>query len=565
MPTRPPKLLLEWAYERERTTPDEIWLTQPLGGGKVRDYTWRAALDEARRMAAYLKSLPLSSGSPIALLSKNCAHWILADLAIWMAGHVSVPLYPTLGAETVRQILEHSEARLLFVGKLDGWDAMKDGVPASLQTIALPISPLEGGAQWAELIASREPLPGEIARGADELATLVYTSGSTGTPKGAMLTFGAMSAFPPSVLQVLPLRSSDRFLAHLTLAHVAERAYIECTGLAAGYRIYFAESVQTFLDDLKRARPTLFLSVPRVYQKFQLGVFSKIPAHKLERLLKIPIVSRLVRRKVLSGLGLDHVRLAGVGAAPVPSDLLMWYRRLGLELIEGYGMTENFGLSHLTRPGQVRPGYAGSPMPGVEQRISTEGEVQMKTPAMMKGYYKAPELTAQAITEDGWLCTGDRGEIDEMGRLRITGRVKELFKTSKAKYVAPAPIESKLSSHPLVEAVCVTGAGRPQPFALVMLGTDGMKQATGPGRSEVEAALAEHLRAVNATLDPHEMPDFLVVVRDEWTTDNGFLTPTLKIKRAAIEDAYTPEIDGWYALKKPVIWQELTRRATEPQ
>src|SRR5439155_15507886 len=175
------------------------------------------------------------------------------------------------------------------------------------------------------------------------------------------------------------------------------------------------------------------------------------------------IVSRLVRRKVLSGLGLEHVRLAGVGAAPVPPDLLMWYRRLGLELIEGYGMTENFGLSHLTRPGQVRPGYAGSPLPGVEQRISAEGEVQIKTPAMMKGYYKAPELSAQAITEDGWLSTGDRGQIDEMGRLRITGRVKELFKTSKAKYVAPAPIESKLSNHPLVEAVCVTGAGRPQP------------------------------------------------------------------------------------------------------
>jgi len=561
-PPRPPKLLLEYAYERERATPGQIWLTQPHGGGQVRDYTWQATLDEARRMAAYLKSLPFPSGSPIALLSKNCAHWILSDLAIWMAGHVSVPLYPTLSAQTVRQILEHSEARLLFVGKLDAWDTMKDGVPPSLPCVALPMSPSLGGARWEELIANLAPLPGEIARGADELATLVYTSGSTGAPKGVMLTFGAMSAFPQSVLQVLPLGPGDRFLSHLTLAHVAERAYIECGSLAAGYRIYFAESVQTFVDDLKRARPTLFLSVPRVYQKFQLGVFSKIPARKIERLLKVPIVSRLVRRKILSSLGLEHVRLAGVGAAPVPPDLLMWYRRLGLELIEGYGMTENFGLSHLTRPGEVRPGYAGSPMPGVEQRIAADGEVQIKTPGMMKGYYKAPELTAQAITEDGWLRTGDRGEIDEMRRLRITGRVKELFKTSKAKYVAPAPIESKLSNHPLVEVVCVTGAGRPQPFALVMLGPDGMKRATGPGRAEVEATLAHHLRAVNATLDPHEMPDFLVVVPDEWTTENGFLTPTLKIKRAVIEDAYAPHVDGWYALKKSVIWQEPTRRAT---
>ncbi len=549
-----PQSMLEGVFHWERTMPDRPWLTQPMGGGVVRDISWRQAADEARRMAAHLRSLGLPPGSSIAILTKNTAHFFLADIAIWMAGHVSVALYPTVTAHTVQQILTHAEARLLFVGKLDAWPSQAPGVPAGLQMIALPLAPAIDAPKWDDLVAKTAPLPGDPTRAPDELATLIYTSGSTGEPKGVMMTFGAMAGSCRSGLANIGGSRDDRTLSHLPLAHAAERYIVECMSMFTGARVYFAESLDTFIHDLRRARPTVFFTVPRLWQKFQLGVFSKMPPEKLDRLLRIPIVSSLVKRKVLKGLGLEHVRAAGSGAAPLPPDVMAWYRRLGLELLEGYGMTENFACSHASRPGRVRIGYVGEACPGVECRISDEGEIQVKSPGMMKGYFKAPELTAEVMTPDGWLRTGDRGEVDELGRLRITGRVKELFKTSKGKYVAPAPIEGKLANHPAIEAVCVGGLGRPQPYGLVMLGLEARTNAAAT-RAALEAALAQHLDAINAELEPHETLAFLAVVRDEWQIENGFLTPSLKIRRAAIEREYEPHLDGWYAARRPVVWQ----------
>lgn len=549
-----PQSMLEGVFHWERTMPDRPWLTQPMGGGVVRDISWRTAADEARRMAAHLRSLGLPPGSSIGILTKNTAHFFLADIAIWMAGHVSVALYPTVTAPTVKQILTHAEARLLFVGKLDAWPSQAPGVPAGLPLIALPLAPPLDAPTWDELVAKTAPLPGDPTRAPDEIATLIYTSGSTGEPKGVMMTFGAMAASCRSGLQNISGSPEDRSLSHLPLAHAAERYIVECISMFTGQHVYFAESLDTFIDDLRRARPTVFFTVPRLWQKFQLGVFSKMPPQKLDRLLRIPIVSSLVKRKVLKGLGLEHVRLAGSGAAPLPPEVMSWYRRLGLELLEGYGMTENFACSHASRPGRVRVGYVGEANAGVECRISDEGEIQVKSPGMMKGYFKAPELTAEVLTPDGWLRTGDRGEVDELGRLRITGRVKELFKTSKGKYVAPAPIEGKLANHPAIEAVCVGGLGRPQPYGLVMLGLEA-RQSAAATRAQMEAALAQHLNAINAELEPHETLAFLAVVRDEWQIENGFLTPSLKIRRAAIERQYEPHLDGWYAARRPVVWQ----------
>ncbi len=548
-------LVLEHVYHWERTRADRVFLTQPLGGGAVRDLTWRQAVGEARRMAAHLRSA-LPPGSQIALLGKNSAHWLLADLAIWMAGHVSVPLYPTMAAETARQILEHSEARLLFVGKLDSWDALAGAIPPALPRIALPLAPAIDAPRWDDLVAATAPIADDPVRSADDLATIVYTSGSTGTPKGVMVTFGAIAESCLGMDQAYGLSPEDRILSHLPLAHVAERLVVECCAWIVGFRVYFAESLETFVDDLKRARPTLFFTVPRLWQKFQLGVFTKMSPGKLTFLLAIPLVSRLVRRKVLRALGLDSVRLAGSGSAPMPAELLCWYRRLGLELVEGYGMTENFAYSHANRIGRVRPGYVGEGYPGVLCRISAEEEIQVKTPGAMKGYWRAPELTAESFTADGYLRTGDRGEIDEIGRLRITGRLKELFKTSKGKYVVPAPLENRIASHPLVEAVCVSGPARPQPYALLMLGADSRKRAQTGGRSEIAASLEAHLRTINAGGEAHEALAFFAVVRDEWRIDNGFLTPTLKVKRAAIEDTYEGEVDAWYASGHRIVWQD---------
>jgi len=553
------KNLLECVYYWEKNTPDRMYLTQPMGNGdaNIRTWSWKEAVDEARRMAAYLKSLDLPDRSHIALCSKNCAYWIIADLAIWMAGHVTIPIFPILTADIVQYTLEHSESRLLFVGKLDPvWDEMKKGVPADLPMIAFPLAPENNHTQWDDIIAQHEPLAEPVERTPEDMATIIYTSGSTGKPKGAMMSFSAMHKSAKGICEYLKTHADDRMLSYLPLAHSFERFVVESHSLYAGFPLFFAESLDTFLQDLQRTRPTLFISVPRLWLKFQLGVFQKVPPKKLNRLLNIPILRGVVKKKILTQLGLNHVRFAGSASAPIPKEIIEWYRNLGLELLEAYGMTENMAYSHCTRPGEVRPGYVGSPFPGVQHRISEEGEILVKSPGDMTGYYKMPEKTAEDFTEDGFFKTGDMGEIDEKGRLKITGRIKELFKTSKGKYVAPVPIENLLANHPRVEACCVTGVGYPQPYGVVMLSEEARGALEKVDRQPaIESELTEHLGSINSALPHHERLAFLVLVKDEWLPENGFLTPTMKLKRSRLEETYSPLADGWYAKNKPIVWQ----------
>jgi long-chain acyl-CoA synthetase len=554
------QLALQRLYFWEKTAPDRIALTQPMGGGVTRDYTWAQVGDETRRMAAHLKSQGWAPGSKIAILSKNCAWWLMSDLAIWMAGYVSVPLYPTLAQGTVRQILSHSEARACFVGKLDDWEGMKPGVPADLPCISYPLSPadairtFEG---WDAIIARNAPLKGEVVRDADELATLIYTSGTTGQPKGVMHSFGNFAWAIGRGIDRVKMTQSDRMLSYLPLAHVVERVLVEHGWLATGMHVFFAESLDTFALDLQRARPTIFFSVPRLWVKFQQGVHHKMPPAKLDRLLSIPFVGGLVRRKVQKALGLDQCRFAAGGAAPMPVPLLAWYRKLGLPVNEGYGLTENLAVSNLTLAGRNQEGTVGPPYSGVEVRTdAATGEIQMRSPAVMQGYYKEPELTREAFTPDGWLRTGDKGQIDAQGNLRITGRVKDLFKTSKGKYVAPAPIEDKLVMHELVEACVVTGANLGQPLGIVMLNAEAVAQAADAARRvQFEASLGEHLKSINASLDPHEQLKCLVVATTAWTVENDIVTPTFKVKRNRIEDAYSANYERWEASGQTIIWQ----------
>ncbi len=550
-------MALQKLYLWEKTTPQRICMTQPMGNGVIRELTWSQMMDEVRRIAAHLQSFGFAPGSKIAILSKNCAHWMMSDFAIWLAGYVSVPLYPTLAAETIRQILVHSEARLVFIGKLDGWDAMKPGVPAELPRISYPLSPPNDYPMWDDVVKRTEPLQGNPARAAEDLATIVYTSGTTGQPKGVMMSFGALAWAIATGKRRLPLDHESRLLSYLPLAHVAERALIEHGFVVSGCHVFFADSLDTFAQDLRRARPTIFFSVPRLWVKFQQGVHAKMPPAKLKRLLRIPIIRGIVKKKVLTALGLDHCKLAAVGAAPIPTELYQWYLSLGLNLVEAYGMTENCAASHSTRSGRPQPGSVGPPMDGVECRIDPDtGEVQMKSPALMMGYYKQPELTAQTMTPDGWLRTGDKGQIAADGSLRLTGRVKDLFKTSKGKYVAPAPIEDRLGVHPSIEACCVAGANLENPVGIVMLSLDAAHRAEQDAeRREILASLNKHLDDVNSRLDPHEQMRYLAVVNEQWTVENGLITPTFKVKRNQIEEKYSRFFEQWTREKKPVVWQ----------
>jgi len=547
---------LQVFYQREARHPNKRYLVQPLPGAQLEELSWADVGEQARRSANWLRSRELPPGSRIAIISKNCAHWIIADLAIWMAGHVSVPLYPNLTAESVGQVLQHSEAALAFIGKLDDWPGMAAGVPDGLPTIGLPLRPPGSfGYLWDDLQACA-PIQDDPTATADQLATIIYTSGTTGTPKGVMHNFSNLGFAASQAIELFGVGEDDRVLSYLPLCHVAERMFVELASIYSGQTVFFAESLETFLDDLKRARPTVIFGVPRIWTKFQMGVYGKMPAARLDFLLKLPLVGRLVGNKVLAGLGLDAVRYALSGAAPVPETLLNWYQRLGLDVLEVYGMTENCGYSHVGRPGTFKQGWIGQNSPGVEVRIAEDGEVQVRSGATMQGYYKDPQKTAETITTDGFLHTGDKGEQDSEGNLRLTGRIKEIFKTSKGKYVAPAPIENRLAVHSRIEQVCVIGDGMAQPLALCVLSEVGRQEIANGSRGELENSLKSLLEQVNLALDKHERLQGLVLVKDVWAVDNGFLTPTLKIKRTVVEGTYGPHFADWVERGETVLWHE---------
>jgi long-chain acyl-CoA synthetase len=554
------KLILDYVYDFEATQPDKVYLTQPVGAGVVTDYTWAQTLDQARRMAAHLQSRGLAPGAHIAILSKNCAHFFMAELAIWIGGYTTVAIFATETAATVRFVLEHSDASLLFVGKLDIWEQQAAGVPTGLPCIALPLAPHTDFETWDAIIARTPPLSGRPARAPEELAMLIYTSGSTGQPKGAMISFEAITRAAEGIAQDARLKSGNlaenRMLSYLPLAHSFERSWVEAMSLLDGRtQIFFAESLETFVQDLQRARPTFFISVPRLWLKFQQGVFAKMPPKKLDRLLGIPLLGRLVARKVLKGLGLNHVIVAGSGSAPIPAELITWYRRLGLNLLEGYGMTEDNSYSHTSSEQFNAPGYVGLPLPGVQVRISPEGEILIKSPGQFSGYYKQPELTAASFTEDGFFHTGDLGERRADGLLKITGRAKELFKTAKGKYVAPAPIENLLNAHPMVELSLVSGVGQATAYAMVVLAESLRPQIGDPEvRAKVQDELGQLMRDVNQQLSEYEHLRMIVVAREPWSIENGCLTPTMKIKRSRIEAAVGPLIETWYASHDTVYW-----------
>ena len=558
--TTPPKSVLECIYQHEKNLADKIFLTQPVGGGKVLDYTWSQTVDQSRRMAAHLKSLGLPHGAKVALLSKNCAHFFMAEMAIWMAGYTTVAIFPTESADTVKFVLEHSESSLLFVGKLDEWHKQAPGVPDNMPRIALPLAPSTPYDSWDAISARTQPIQGDVLRDDNDLAMIIYTSGSTGQPKGAMHNFARISEVGHGIAKrindSLGYDRDHRMLSYLPLAHVFERAWAETVALVHGrIHMYFAESLDTFIQDLNRAQPTIFVSVPRLWLKFQQGVFAKMPAKKLKLLLSLPFIGKVVAKKVLTGLGLNKVEMAGSGSAPLPPDLIRWYRRIGLNLVEGYAMTEDFAYSHSSDETYNEPGYVGIPYEGVQVRISDEGEILIKSPGQMVGYYKRPDLDAESFTADGFFKTGDLGSRRPDGQLKITGRLKELFKTSKGKYVAPAPIENLLNAHPMIELSMVSGSGFESAYALVVLAEDlRPKLKQSDVRSEVEKALADLLAEVNQGIADYERLKMLVVASEPWSIENGCLTPTMKIKRSRIEYAVQHQLDNWYASRSNVIW-----------
>ncbi|WP_421219620.1 AMP-binding protein [Aeromonas jandaei] len=545
------KLPLEMLYHWERQCPDRTYLRQTINREYV-DFTWGEVADEARRMVTALRHLGLVAGDKVALLSKNCAQWFIADLAMQMGQYVSVPIYPTANVDTIEYVLRHSEAKAIFVGKLDDWKSQEAGVPADLLRIAFPYDTMPASYQWDDLLETHEPIPDSPVQEPDSLLSLVYTSGSTGKPKGAMLTVERYAWSCEKLVETVNLTQADRGFSYLPLAHITERVYIYGGSLFGGATIAFPESLDTFVEDVKRCRPTVFISVPRLWAMFRIKIHEKLPQKKLELLLKIPLVSSLIKSKLKKGLGLDQARVLGCGSAPVSPALLEWYLSIGLKVTEAWGMTENHAFSTINYPFRAdKIGTVGKAGPGVTIKISDEGEILCRCEGMMVGYYKDPEHSAEAIDAEGWLHTGDMGKLDKEGYLTITGRMKDVFKTAKGKYVAPVPIEGMLGQEPIIEQLCVIGYGMPQPVALVQLAESAAKGQ----RDEIVARLEAARVRVNDQLESHAKIRGILVVKTPWNIENGVLTPTMKIKRHLLEQKYAHVGERWPS-SQVVVWEE---------
>ncbi|MFM5524897.1 AMP-binding protein [Aeromonas veronii] len=545
------KLPLEMLYHWERQCPDRTYLRQTINREYV-DFTWGEVADEARRMVTALRHLGLVAGDKVALLSKNCAQWFIADLAMQMGQYVSVPIYPTANVDTIEYVLRHSEAKAIFVGKLDDWKSQEAGLPADLLLIAFPYDTMPASHQWDDLLEAHEPIPDSPVQAPDSLLSLVYTSGSTGKPKGAMLSVERYAWSCEKLVETVSLSQADRGFSYLPLAHITERVYIYGGSLYGGATIAFPESLDTFIEDVKRCRPTVFISVPRLWAMFRIKIHEKLPQNKLALLLKIPLISGLIKRKLQKGLGLDQARVLGCGSAPVSPALLEWYLSIGLKVTEAWGMTENHAYSTINYPFRAdKIGTVGKAGIGVTIKISDEGEILCRCEGMMLGYYKDPEHSAEAIDAEGWLHTGDMGKLDKEGYLTITGRMKDVFKTAKGKYVAPVPIEGLLGQEPIIEQLCVIGYGMPQPIALVQLAESAMKG----NREEVNARLEAARVRVNDQLESHAKIRGILVVKTPWNIENGVLTPTMKIKRHLLEQKYAQVGDRWPS-SQVVVWEE---------
>jgi long-chain acyl-CoA synthetase len=541
-------LLIEKFYQFEAAQPNDLFLSEPVQGN-YRAFTWAKAGQEIRSMAAALQNMGLGADDKVCILSKNCAHWIMADLAIAMAGCISVPLYPNITPDSINEIILHSESKAIFIGKLDNPAYLMQGVPTTLHKITFPFYPNEGCINWDQLVKDTPPLEGTPVPDAEKLASIVYTSGTTGQPKGVMNSHHALGFAVDAFLKSYPHLHKETFFSYLPLCHVAERMLVECGGIYTGSTIYFVESMDTFAANLANTQPTVFLAVPRIWEKLQEGILKKMPQKKLSRLLSIPVVSGLIKKGIQKKLGLGRYKHAFTGASPINPALLHWFQQLGITIQEAYGMTENMALSHSNRKNAVKFGTVGPSYEGVEVRLGKDNEVLVKSDASMMGYYKEPELTAASF-EDEYLKTGDEGMIDEEGYLTITGRIKDQFKTSKGKYVMPAIIESKLLQAGLLSQVCVIGSGLPNAMAICTLSEPIKINNTDQQKQQLLALLQQ----TNSQLEHHEKISKMIVLEEEWTTANGLLTPTLKIKRKVVDASFGEKYIPWSMQEEAIIW-----------
>ena len=544
-------------YKWEKEKANDPFLRQPFGDNWF-EYTWAEVGLMARKIASSIDSYNLPEKSHIGLISKNCREWVIADLAIMMSGHISVPFFPTLKSYELENLIDFGEVKLLFAGKLENWEEQSKGVK-NIPIISFPNyknhSAIPNSANWNDLLEKFEPKTDNYHPKLKDIWTIVFTSGTTGDPKGVVIDYNTIYLTKDIIEnKVNPLAvnrdGNNTFLSYLPLNHIFERVVIESSCLRYGGTMSFVESLDSFGKNLSDVQPTTFAGVPRIYNKFREKVLEKMSQKKLNTLLKIPIISKIVKNKIKKSLGWSRAGAIVSGAAFLPQEIIDWYSKLDVNILNGYGMTENCCVcSYLDTKSPNGKGSVGLPWDMVEVKIGDDGSILNKGPFLLKEYFKNKEYTDEVLV-DGWFNTGDKGYIDENGFLHITGRVKDIFKTSKGKYIEPHLIEEKFEKSNLFQQLCVVGLGLSQP---ILLGVP--NEISKLNKDETTEKMNKFLEKINSSMDSYKKIKKVVFLSDEWTPENDLTTPTLKIKRAKIDEEFAKNYESWYNNDNVIIWQ----------
>ena len=597
--TDAPRTLVEWIRHWAETRGDDEAIFDRVGSGSWRAKTWRQYFTHVRSIAKGLIALGLEPGEPVAILGENRTEWVCCQFGVAAAAGVSAPIYVTNTVEQVAYIVRHSGARFAIcdgphlLGKylsavdqglmdVDHIITMDRVESDSEKVMSLEALVALGDRQTDEVLDARL-----AAAQPDDLTMLIFTSGTTGLPKGAMYTHRSIETTGEGTAALYPWfrEHPPRAISYLPLCHAAEQGITNFVGLRLGGQTYFCRDIGLIKDCLPEVRPTIFLGVPRVWEKFEAalrgrlaeasGLKARLAAWALRKELEgfrkdaagengrsfgRQWGNKLVISKIKGKLGLDALELAATGAAPISLSTLEFFASIGIPLHEGYGMTETTSFATLQLHRQPRFGTIGKAFPGVTVRIADDGEILLRGDNMVKGYYKLPDRSAELWTEDGWMQTGDLGALDDAGYLRITGRKKDLIITAGGKNVAPSEIEGLLQAIPGVGQAVVIGDAKPYLSALLVLDPEAIPELCKAAGVEVapaatlaadERVQAFFTKAVeegcNARLARYQTIKKFEVIAAPFTVDGGELTPTMKVKRDVVNAKYAAVIAGMYA------------------
>jgi long-subunit acyl-CoA synthetase (AMP-forming) len=591
------KLVHEVLEERAKNDADRPAMRVKRNGG-WRTTTWGSYARDAKRAARAFIKLGVERGKGVALIGYNCPEWVIADVGAILAGAMPAGIYTTNSAEQLRYIAHHCEAKVGFADtpeQVKKFVSEADRLPnltTVVQMLGRPEEKKQGRLDvlaWDEFLALADDVPESKlderlkAQKADDVATLIYTSGTTGDPKAVMITHTNVVWTAQAVMKALGANRDEVSISYLPLSHIAEQMTTIHGPMALGSIVYFAESLEKLGEALKEVRPTLFLGVPRVWEKIQAkmvaaGAQSKPLKKKIAawarkqglaagyaeqkgeaRPILYPIAKKVVFDKVRQALGLDRARLCVTSAAPISKDTLEFFLSLGIPILEVYGMSECTGPATYSDPNDYRTGKCGQVLPGAELKIAEDGEICMRGPHVFKGYLKDPEATKNALDADGWLHSGDIGEIDAKGFLQITDRKKDLLITAGGENIAPQVLEGHLKAIPVVAQAVVIGDRKKFLSALVTLDPDRVKaeaEACGsPAKSPEEAARCDKFRRhvnkqieeMNSRLARVQAIKKFTILPSDLSIEGGELTPTMKVKRKVVNEKYKKEIESMYA------------------